>query len=259
MGAHSHLGASSAKRWMTCPGSFHLVENVQKSGSSVYAAQGTVAHALAEGCLDRDVPASSGLGQFSWMDGYEIVVDDEMVRTVQVYLDAVHARIVPGVTVHHETRVNLDPWWTQEPRPPTPMFGTADTWLFNPANRRLTILDFKYGAGVYVPVQDNPQLLYYAAGVLLLIKTPVRDVEIVVVQPRARGQEPVRVDVIDYLDLRLWIDMQLKPAVAAVREPDAVLLPGTHCRFCDARSTCPAKAEQANEEARNDFDVVEDT
>lgn len=252
--AHSRLGASSAKRWMTCPGSFTLAENVEKPGASVYAAAGTVAHELAEWSLLKNKPPTERLGEFVWCQGHEITVDADMCRAVQVYLDAISARIEWGVEVHHETRVSLRGWWPANSPPPVDLFGTADTWMWNPATGRLTIVDFKFGSGVYVTVIDNPQLLYYAAGVLLLLpRAAVREVEIVVVQPRARGQEPVRSWTIDALDLRLWIDFTLRPAVGRVADPDADLVPGTHCRFCNAKPTCPARADMAQAAARADF------
>lgn len=255
MTAHSRLGASSAKRWMTCPGSFKLHEEAPHGGTSVYAAAGTVAHALAETALELGEAADKvPVGQFVQNQGHEIVVDEEMRAAIGVYLDAVRARVSAGIESRHEQRVTLNPWWAGETPPPVPMFGTVDTWIWRPRSGCLTIMDFKYGSGVYVQHTDNPQLLYYAAGALLLVpRDLVRTVELVVVQPRARGQDPVRSETIDALDLRVWIDTQLKPAVAAVQDPDAPLVPGAHCRFCAAKPTCPARANMANDRAREDF------
>lgn len=239
---------------MTCPGSYALCEAAEAGPSSSFAVAGTIAHALAERCLaDPAYVPEDALDETHQLQGHEVIVDAEMVRTVHVYLEAVRRRARPGCVVRHETRVNLANWWIGQAPPPTPMFGTADTWIFDPWTRRLSVVDFKYGSGVYVAVQDNPQLLYYAAGVVLQIPELVRDIELVVVQPRARGQEPVRADVLDLLDLRLWIDNQLKPAVARVQEADAELVTGTHCRFCAARPTCPAYADRAQAAARADF------
>lgn len=261
MTAHSRLGASSAKRWMSCPGSFKLHEQALATGgggqTSVYAAAGSVAHAVAETALELGEDTDKiAVGQFVWNQGHEIVVDEEMREAIGTYLDAVRERAARGTTfVRHETLVRLEGWWAPGERPPVvPLFGTADTWMFDPGAGHITVIDFKYGSGVYVAIQDNPQLLYYAAGVLLLVpRNMVQSVELVVVQPRARGQEPVRSELIDVLDLRVWIDTQLKPAVAAVEDPFAPLVPGTHCRFCAARPTCPARADLANAAARADF------
>jgi len=45
--AHAKLSASGAHRWMACPPSAKLEENFPDSGS-IYAAEGTLAHSVAE-------------------------------------------------------------------------------------------------------------------------------------------------------------------------------------------------------------------
>jgi hypothetical protein len=257
--AHSRLGASSAKRWMTCPGSFRLHDEARDktpgSGGSVYAAAGTVAHAYAEAALETGNPITDAIGQVTWNQGHEVVMDKGMAAAVQVYLDAIEARRRPGMVVMHEQRVCLDKLLPKPP--PVSLFGTADTIMWDPTAHHLTVLDFKYGSGVFVQANDNPQLLYYGAGAWASLapqwRKTIQTVGLVVVQPRAAGQEPVRGETIDILDLRRWVDFELAPAVEAVTQPDAPLVPGTHCRFCAAKPTCPARADLANVEAAQDF------
>ena len=45
---HAKLSASSAFRWINCPGSVVLADQLPAPGSSAYADEGTLAHALAE-------------------------------------------------------------------------------------------------------------------------------------------------------------------------------------------------------------------
>ena len=45
---HARLSPSAAIRWINCPGSIRLSDQVPPAGSSEYADEGTAAHALAE-------------------------------------------------------------------------------------------------------------------------------------------------------------------------------------------------------------------
>ena len=120
MSAHAVLGASSSKRWMTCPGSVRLSEGMPNE-SSVYAAEGSAAHALGEHCLIHGYAADRFLGQWIWLKGKEAVfcgdlpatigggdfvfpVDDDMTDAVQVYLDAVRRAYQPGDVMAIEQR-----------------------------------------------------------------------------------------------------------------------------------------------------------
>lgn len=78
MTTHSKVGASSAKRWMACPGSVRLSEGIE-SKSSKFSIEGTQAHALAE----------------QWLTAGECPVnaDQEMAENVRVYVDWVSAQM----------------------------------------------------------------------------------------------------------------------------------------------------------------------
>jgi hypothetical protein len=264
--AHSPLGASGMKRWMTCAGSYALALKAPWQRPSIYAATGTLAHKIAEDALIVGFEPHLALGDVVTVEGYEITVDQEMVDGVQMYLDTVIARCAsPGVHVSHEIQVSLNAWWQEglrknSPPPPVDLFGTADTAIVDPAIGTLSIVDFKYGAGMFVAVEDNPQLIYYAAGVALKVAQnapalypKLKEIELVVVQPRAQAREKVRVARMDMLDLWRWIDDTLIPAVAAVTDPAAPLVPGQHCHFCPAATFCPALQERRQASARREF------
>jgi hypothetical protein len=54
MGKHALLSASSSKRWLSCTPSARLEEQFKdEPGGSVYAEEGTAAHALAEHKLKK--------------------------------------------------------------------------------------------------------------------------------------------------------------------------------------------------------------
>lgn len=219
-----------------------MSEGVEET-TSVYAEEGTQAHELAEYCL------STGIKDAFSADAREHVHwSHETAEAVQVYLDTVwEAASAKGATLEVETRFHLtaiDP----------DAFGTNDAMVYDPAKGKLTIIDYKHGAGVAVDVEGNKQLLYYALGAATRKHNlPLREIEMVIVQPRAsHGDGPVRRWTVDPADLLEWSG-DLKAAIAATRDPDAPLVAGTHCRWCPAKGFCPAFRDQAIEAARLDF------
>lgn len=243
--AHSLLGASSASRWMTCPGSFRVAKAVtDPAGSSRWAAQGTVAHTVGEHLLTHGGPIDQFLGQTLYHDGHAILVDQEMVEAVEIYLNTVQPIVAEADVWAAEQNVNLSSYWYPAPTP-VDLFGTCDLLAYSRRRRRLTIVDYKNGAGVYVSHLDNLQMLYYAAGGLAALqawdpKADPLEVEMIIVQPRVPGREAVRSYVLPVIDILLWVETELKPAVAATQQDDAKLIMGDHCRWCPGRVICPA-------------------
>lgn len=247
--AHSKIGASSMKRWAACPGSVKLSEGIE-SRSSVFAEEGTKAHELAEKWL---------LNGESALAGYPI----DMVEHVSTYIDAVAERVDDDPVVNRllvEQRFHLRELHSD-------LFGTSDAIVWQPAIERLSVIDLKYGAGVPVEVEDNPQLQYYALGALLANKQwKPREVEVVIVQPRCPHPDgPVRTQVLQVVDL-LDFAADLVEAVKSTElasEQHAITEPktwerlwltlGDHCRFCPAAAICPKQRSNAQELAKIAF------
>ncbi|WP_158665247.1 DUF2800 domain-containing protein [Ensifer adhaerens] len=151
------------------------------------------------------------------------------------------------------------------------LFGTSDAIVWQPSIERLSVIDLKYGAGVPVEVEDNPQLQYYALGALLANKQwKPREVEVVIVQPRCPHPDgPVRAQVLQVVDL-LDFAADLVEAVKRTEEASAACLcadsgpleaqwqrmylhAGDHCRFCPAAAICPAQKNKAQQLAKQAF------
>lgn len=240
--AHAELGASSAHRWMACPGSIALSRGIPNVDSE-YAREGTAAHELAEKCLHRDLDAAAFKG--TTVNGFD--VDDDMAEAVQAYLDAVRERAAGG-TLWIEQRIDL-----HKLNPPAGMFGTADAMIHK--GRRLSVVDLKYGKGHVVEVKNNPQLRYYGLGCLLSLPPGIEvdELEIVVVQPRAAHEDGiVRTEVVPIEEM-LTFAGELIAAARETVKPNAPLVVGDHCRFCPAMSRCPAQAENAMALAQSEF------
>jgi hypothetical protein len=263
--SHSLLGASGAYRWLNCPGSFALSQQAPARPSSIYAATGTLAHSLIEQALRE--PASffpvNLKGQTRHIDGHDVLIDDVLLEGVSAMLDYLVPRVRASGYVKAEQRVGLGYWFAlaQLPPPPVPLFGQVDVALLDQDTHALEIVDYKNGAGILVEPENNPQLLYYAAGVLADLdegKVKVNSVKLTVVQPNARSGEKIRSWETSALDVQMWIYDVLIPGVEACALPDAPLVSGAWCRFCPASHACPRLQADAVALAQREFGAFGD-
>lgn len=217
-------------RWSQCPGSVRLSEGIP-SFSSAYAEEGTLAHSLAADWLVNGTTPP--------------FVDHDMHDAVKVYVDYIQPKQVRA-QAFIEHKFNLS-------RVHEGCFGTADCVLWDAPAKHLEVIDYKHGQGVFVPVVDNPQLMYYGLGALLDLGLPAETIQLTVVQPRYECQEgPIRsvqMAAIDMLDFMA----DLKRFAMATEDPHAPLVPGEHCRWCPAARQCPELQRQATALAQLEF------
>lgn len=258
--AHSRFGGSKADRWMACPGSVALCDTMPAQTSSPYAAEGSAAHALAEACLKDDLHPRHFEG--SPLPGYpDHVVTGEMCDAVVTYLNVVTHELAqsPDAELYVEQRFTLDISTAE----PGEVFGSNDALIYTPSSQRLWVADYKHGVGVSVSAEDNAQLKFYAAGALFAHpEWKVREVVLVIVQPRARDAEEngaVREFVLPVADLIEFIS-EVEDAVEAAKlkdtTPEGRYRTGKWCRWCEAASVCPAKEMELLNAATLDFASV---
>lgn len=165
--AHSRYSASASKRWMTCAGSIFLSEKFGKPRpESVYAAEGTAAHTLAERCLRNEQDADHYIGEEITVGEFTFEVDDDFAEAVQTYLDTVREYADGALYVGIEQRVHYNDAIGAEPGE---AFGTSDTIIVKPG--LLVVCDLKFGRGDKVSAEDNSQLALYTLGALELLKS----------------------------------------------------------------------------------------
>ena len=246
--AHARLSASGAYRFIACPGSVALCEG-RDSPSSEHAREGTAAHEMAQLCLEQGQDAIDYVDRH--VEGF--YVDTEWAEALQVYLDHCRKRMGDGYTYWIERRITLE-----KLNPPVDMFGTSDFAAIHHDLKTLYVDDLKWGRGIAVAADNNPQLKYYALGVLLSLPAS-QDVETVVmsiVQPRGRSGPPVKTATISATELLCWAQ-ELMVAARKTQEPNAPLAAGSHCRFCTASGICPEQANKALASAQVEFaDVI---
>jgi len=255
--AHSHIGASSAHRWLNCSGCIRLSAGIEQE-TSIFAAEGTAAHELAERCLrgpkdNRFLDAADFIGEEIVVGNHVFEVDEEMADAVQLYVDTIKADYEPGDILFVERKFDLGHVWPG-------LFGTNDAGLYNVRSKTLRVYDLKYGRGHAVEAKENPQLIYYGIGMVnvdSLVGVQIDGVELIIVQPRAIHREgPVRRWMTDPVHL---MDFQADLAEGAARteDPNAPRTPGDWCNFCPAAGICPELREVALLKAQAEFaDVI---
>lgn len=229
--AHSPKGASSAERWMACPGSTALLQRLDlpDSDEPEYRTLGTAAHELAAWCLTGpdQVDAWEAIG----MTHGAHVVDQNMVDAVQVYLDEVRPLMQECTMAQfieqkfHEPDIHPD------------FYGTADFAGLSP--KRVICLDYKHGEGIVVDPEENPQLKYYV--IPIIKRYPELDddfpVDLGICQPRAYATKRTRWWRTTVGEIKQWLEEELIPAMNST---SGALDTGKHCRFCPAKLVCPA-------------------
>lgn len=240
---HALLSASSAYRWLACPPSALLSAKYEDTSSS-YAQEGTAAHALVEykvlKALGRkaDDPTEN-LDYFN--EEMDEATDAYAGYVLEQVAEAKKATTDPIVLV--EQRVDFSTYVPDG-------FGTADALII--ADDKLSITDLKYGRGVLVEADHNPQLMCYALGAYEMFSAlyDIETVSMTIFQPRRDNVSVFEMKASDLLD---WAENTLKPKAELAAEGKGDFTAGEHCRFCKAKADCRARAEANLALARYDF------
>ena len=240
---HAILSASSSERWLNCPPSARLCEAYEDKGSN-YAAEGTDAHALCEYRLKQalGIPAESPIENLTWYNaemedcaaGYAVYVVELLEAAKQTCSDPV---------VMIEQRVDFSRWVPGG-------FGTGDCICI--AEGLLNIVDLKYGTGIEVNADHNPQMMLYALGALEIFDGiyDIDTVRMTIYQPRKSNISVYEMAKDELLE---WADTELKQKAQLAYEGQGEFSCGEWCRFCKAKAECRERAEANMALARYDF------
>lgn len=245
--AHSKFSASSSHRWMTCPGSM-VLESTQPNSSSSYADEGSAAHWVASEVLLGNLTLAGAVGQDWWLSegGKPVRITQDMCDHVQTYIDTVKTY---GGELLVEQRVHYHNWLGCKKEE---AFGTSDAVIMD--GDLITIVDLKFGMGVRVFAEENPQLMLYALGALYEFEMlgDFKRARMVISQPRLGHHDEWECDV---AELHAFA-ARAKTAVAEVQSAGKLealaLYSKLHvdeeaCRFCKAKAVCPALAAEVRE------------
>lgn len=246
MANHATLSASSSHRWMNCPPSVRLTERIPDNGS-IYAAEGSEAHALCEYKLRQalGMDAQNPLDTPGGLQYYDTVMEDAATGYVSFVMEQLEEikRTCADPIVMVEQRLNFSRWVQDG-------FGTGDAAIV--ADGTLHITDFKYGTGIPVSAEGNSQMRLYALGALDMF-SDLYDIETVVMtiyQPRLSN---ISTDTISRADLLDWAEHVLRPVAELAYKGEGETKAGSWCRFCKLRTTCRKRAEANLALAQHDF------
>lgn len=241
MADHAVLSASGSHRWLNCTPSARLELEFENTGSEA-AREGTAAHALCEHKLKRALHMRSRRP----VSDYD---SDEMEECTDAYVDFVMEQYEAAKQVCKDPVVLIEQRLDFSCYVPDG-FGTGDCLIIS--DDRLHIIDFKYGMGVLVEAENNPQMKLYALGALAVYDAlyDIREVSMTIFQPR---RESVSTWTIPVEDLKVWAENELKPRAKMAYDGEGEYLPGEWCTFCRAAVRCRARAEEKLKLAQTEF------
>ena len=262
-GTHATLGPSAASRWLHCPPSARLNSKlIERFGekSSSYAEEGTKAHSLSEIKIRHE---SGAINDYLYKTLRDDLRDDlgdipkEMDMFTDRYVDEVLSRYYaacktcPDAELLVEQLVTMDRWVPK-------CFGTSDAIIVS--DEVLFVIDLKYGKGVPVSAEENPQARLYGLGGVDAYGDlyGFKEVHTVIVQPRL---DSVSEEVLTRDELLAWGE-SIKPIAEQAWRGEGEYQTGSWCRFCTARAICAKRAAEAMDVFKYGFDapaVIPDT
>lgn len=246
--AHAILSASGASKWMACTPSARLEEQFPDS-TSEYAKEGTLAHELCELKVRKNLiePMHTRTynSKLKKLKEHELW-QDEMDKHTDTYLEYIQGLVhsyncTPAVMV--EKKVDFSSYVPDG-------FGTADCIII--AEGTLHVIDFKYGKGVAVSAENNPQMKLYGLGAYLEYSFlyAISKVKMTIVQPRLDDISECEISTTELME---WAEEVVKPLADMAYKGEGTYIAGNHCKFCRAKATCRERARMNLEVAKFDF------
>ena len=220
--AHALLSASSAHRWLACPPSAVAAE-AYPAQDTAFTQEGTLAHEVAEWVASgasKNTPLAKGQD-----DG----ITQEMIDCAREYADYIQEQITTDdPLILLEQRVDFSPWVPDG-------FGTADCIIIQ--GTTMDVIDYKYGKGVAVSADNNPQEMLYGLGAMndYGFAYDVDTVRLHIFQPRMNN---VSVFELYADDLDAWGEQTVKPIAQKAAKGKGTHQAGEHCRFCPHAGRC---------------------
>ena len=238
---HALLGASSSHRWLNCTPSA-VLEREFEDRESEAAAEGTAAHALCEHKLRKALKMRSRKPTSQYDS-------DEMDMYTDGYVEFVLEKIAEAKQHSKDPVVLIEQKLDFSCFVPDG-FGTGDCLIV--ADNLIHIIDFKYGQGVLVDAENNPQMMLYALGAIKMYDHlyEIKDVSMSIYQPR---RENISTWTITYDELMAWAENFLIPRAALAYKGEGEYIPGSHCTFCKAAVKCRARADAKLKLAEYEF------
>jgi hypothetical protein len=253
---HALLSASGATRWMNCTPSARLEDKFleskgNKEPDSPYAKEGTLAHEFGDvrlRLLNGEIDDKVAQQEFIKLRANEFYTD-EMEEEVDKYVTYVwetllsSQRTTPGAELIIEKRFDFSHIVENG-------FGTGDATIISDCV--MDVQDLKYGKGIKVDADNNPQLMLYGLGALreFDLSYEIHTVRLTVVQPRL---DHISAWDISVADLEEWGEKQVKPKAKKAYKGEGKKHAGEWCKWCKVKAMCDTLAEENIKLAQHDF------
>jgi hypothetical protein len=266
---HAKLSASGSCKWLNCSGSVEAESKIPNK-QSVYAEEGTLAHELANICLQNYIESIYGSKPYVTHNPLNIkykspldrigetikcesdkkvistIVTDEMAKFVQEYIDYVLAHETKNSQLYTEDRVDFSNIVPDG-------FGTMDAAILDYDTGICHIFDLKYGQGVEVSAVENTQAQLYALGFYNELKCldVIKSFKIHIVQPRIFNYSSWEITLDDLVKFGEYASKKANEALT----PNAPRTPGEkQCKWCNAKATCPALKKHTEDTILSSFE-----
>ncbi len=242
---HALLSASSSHRWISCPPSALLSKKFEDVSSS-FAQEGTDAHTLAQYKLEKLL----GLQTKDPTESLSFY-NEEMNDHAENYAAFVLEQVEKAKETCADPQVLIEQKLDFSRYVPDG-YGHVDCLIITDGT--LTVIDYKYGLGIKVSSEKNPQMFCYALGGLALFDGiyDIDNIRLVIYQPR---KENISEYSISKSELINWAEKVLSPTAQLAIKGKGEYNAGEHCRFCKAKATCRKRSEYNLELAKYDFEV----
>lgn len=242
---HALLSASSAHKWIACPPSALLSKKFEDTSSS-FAQEGTDAHTLAQYKLEKLL----GLNTKDPTESLSFY-DEEMNSHAEYYAAFVLEQLEKAKENCADPQILIEQKLDFSKYVPEG-YGHVDCLITSDGT--LTVIDYKYGLGIKVSAERNPQMFCYALGGLALFDGiyDIDNIHLIIYQPR---RENISEYSISKSELIKWAEEVLAPTAQLAIKGEGEYKAGEHCQFCKAKATCRKRAEYNLELAKYDFEV----
>ena len=191
--------------WMSCPPSARLGESFEDQGSE-YAQEGTLAHRIGELLLRKrwegaDITADLEAAQV------DPLYSGEMGECMEAYAAFIEERMGEAKTRCGDPRIFIEQTVKFDEYVPEG-FGTSDAIIIS--DGLMDVVDLKYGKGVPVSAEGNPQMKLYALGCYLALSWAyeISTIRMNIFQPRLDNISTVTITRAELLD---WAENELNP------------------------------------------------
>lgn len=250
--AHALLSPSSAHRWLNCNTSARATEHIKDSSSS-FAQEGTLAHELSElkvrewqGLLTK-ADAKKEHKRIESNPMYNSDMEDYTESYLEYIQEKFNTELVntPDAVLAVEEKIDFSDYVRDGK-------GSCDCNIIS--DEKLIVIDFKYGQGVSVKAEKNPQAMLYALGALLNYEMlyGIKEVELCIYQPRTNNFSEWTTTP---EEIKTWAEYYVKPRAELAYKGEGQTISGDWCKFCKIAGTCRARADQMLEESSKLFEL----